>query len=441
MPYTVAEIMAEEWPKIMINKAPTKSLKKIRTASKTTAAYWSGKIKLEKKPGWESSNYFVRIQAHGGRRKIKLDCTVRDEAAREAAALYINILAKGWPQVDGARLHLPSGTSLPENPSIEDWVTAVKAKKLVADQSIQKYSESLETIVGEILGIPRARKPELRARIKGFPVASLTKIAITEWLEKRKSSSSTTDVVATRRALNTARSLIINARSLFGDKVLEALKLNSDEIPNIPFRGVKLPSKNHKRYTSRFDAARLLESAFRDLGTADAEDSKFEQWKILYLALVAGLRYREIDQLQVYDMHLAKCLISVSPHQSFTPKNHASIGDVEITEAAAKNLEKLLEQTSGRWFIKEGHSSKSKKYRAGLHHDAVVAWLRKYEERGTKPLADVPKPLHELRKEAGTLVNKAHGLVAAKEFLRHASITTTADLYVDTVGSVTTGLA
>ena len=140
-------------------------------------------------------------------------------------------------------------------------------------------------------------------------------------------------------------------------------------------------------------------------------------------------------------MHLAKCLISVSPHQSFTPKNHASIGDVEITEAAAKNLEKLLEQTSGRWFIKEGHSSKSKKYRAGLHHDAVVAWLRKYEERGTKPLADVPKPLHELRKEAGTLVNKAHGLVAAKEFLRHASITTTADLYVDTVGSVTTGLA
>ena len=67
--------------------------------------------------------------------------------------------------------------------------------------------------------------------------------------------------------------------------------------------------------------------------------------------------------------------------------------------------------------------------------------LDNYEERGIKPLAAIPKPLHELRKEAGTLVNKAHGLVAAKEFLRHASITTTADLYVATVGSVTTGLA
>ncbi len=83
--------MAEEWPKIMTNKAP----KKIRTASKTTAAYWAKKIKLEKKPGWESSNYFVRIQAHGGRRKMKLECTVREEAAREAAELYIDILANG----------------------------------------------------------------------------------------------------------------------------------------------------------------------------------------------------------------------------------------------------------------------------------------------------------------------------------------------------------
>ena len=433
----MAEFMAEEWPKIMTNKAP----KKIRTASKTTAAYWAKKIKLEKKPGWESSNYFVRIQAHGGRKKMKLECTVREEVAREAAALYIDILANGWPREDGAGLKLPDVTSLPENPSVEDWVTAVKSKKLVADQSIEKYSESLETIVGEILGIPRARKPELRARIKGFPVASLTRIAITAWLEKRKASSSTTDVVATTRALNTARSLIINARSLFGDKVLEALEINSDQTPNIPFRGVKLPSKNHKRYTSRFNAKRMLETAMRDLGTADAEDSKFEQWKIFYLALVAGLRYREIDQLQTHDIHLAKCQISVSPHQTFTPKNQASIGEVEISEAAAEKLEKMLKQTSGRWFIKEGRSSKSNKYRAGLHHDAVVAWLRNYEERGIKPLAAIPKPLHELRKEAGTLVNKAHGLVAAKEFLRHASITTTADLYVATVGSVTTGLA
>ena len=317
----------------------------------------------------------------------------------------------------------------------------MKAKKLVSDQSIQKYGESLETIVGEILGIPRSRKPELRARIKGFPVASLTKITLTAWLEKRKASATTPDVVASTRALNTARSLMINARSLFGDKVLESLGINVDEMPYIPFRRIKLPSKNSNRYISRFNAQRLLEFAVRELGAADAEDSKFEQWKIFYLSLVAGLRYREIDQLQIHDIQLEKCQIAVRPHQTFTPKTQASIGEVEITETAAKNIEGMLKLTAGPWFIKEARSSQSKKYRAGLHHDAVVAWLRNYEERGIKPFAKIPKPLHELRKEAGTLVNKAHGLVAAKQFLRHASINTTAEFYVDKVGSVTTGLA
>lgn len=425
----------------MIKQTLSSITKKVRTASKTTTAYWSGKIRLEKKPGWESSNYFVRIQAHGIRRKVKLDSSIKEEAAREAAGLYIDILAKGWQQEPGAHLPLPGSSSLPEDPSIEDWVTAVKAKKLVTDQSIQKYSESLETIVGEILEIPRARKPELRAKIKGFPVASLTKAALTAWLEKRKASASTTDFVASKRALNTARSLMINARSLFGDKVLESLDINPEEVPYIPFRRIKLPPKNSQRYISRFNAERLMAIACRELGSTDAEDSKFEQWKIFYLSLVAGLRYREIDQLQIHDIRLEKCRIAVHPHQTFTPKTQASIGEVEITETAAKNLKKMLKLTSGPWFIKESRSSKSKKYRAGLHHDAVVAWLRNYEERGIKPFAKIPKPLHELRKEAGTLVNKAHGLVAAKGFLRHSSITTTAEFYVDNVGPVTTGLA
>ena len=129
------------------------------------------------------------------------------------------------------------------------------------------------------------------------------------------------------------------------------------------------------------------------------------------------------------------------PHEAFDPKNQASIGDVPITESAAEALEEMIKRTTGPWFIKEGRTTKSKNYRSGLYHDAAVDWLRNYEERGIKPLAEVTKPLHELRKEAGTLVNEAHGLVAAKDFLRHSSIATTASIYVGTKGSVTTGLA
>lgn len=77
------------------------------------------------------------------------------------------------------------------------------------------------------------------------------------------------------------------------------------------------------------------------------------------------------------------------------------------------------------------------------YHDAILRWLRKYEERGIRPFADIPKPLHELRKEAGTLVNSQRGLNEAKNFSRHSSISisTPAAYYVGSTGNITTGLS
>ena len=444
--YSVAEKVAEEWPKIMKSITNTKKRKKIRTASKTTAEYWSGKIRLERKPGWESSNYFVRIQAHGIRRKMKLDSTIREEAAREAASLYVDILANGWPKEDGIALVVSDVSGLPENPSIEDWVRIVQSKAILGKTTLNKYFEALQTIVGEILKTPRARKPELRAKIKGFPISGLTKKALKDWLAGRVQSASGLDVIASGRALATARSLVVNARSLFSADILEAMGIESEDMPYVPFNGVKPPSKGEETYTSRFDAKRLLATAARELnkktnGKNAEDDPKFEQWKIIYLALVAGLRYKEIDRLRSQDIMINSCRIAIRPHETFRPKTKASVGNVPVTASAAKVLAGMLKRTSSPWFIKDGTSSRSPNYRAGVYHDAVVDWLRSYEERGVKPLADVPKPLHELRKEAGTLVNHDHGLVATQQFLRHQSITTTAGIYIDAKDAVSTGLS
>jgi hypothetical protein len=89
---------------------------------------------------------------------------------------------------------------------------------------------------------------------------------------------------------------------------------------------------------------------------------------------------------------------------------------VEITENAAKIIRGMLQQTTGPWFIKEARSSQSKKYCAGLYHDAVVAWLRNDEERGIKPFEKITKPLHELRKEAGA--NASSGPSSHKGMIR-----------------------
>ena len=444
--YSAAEKVAEEWPKIMKSSTSTEKPKKVRTASKTTAAYWSGKIRLERKPGWESSHYFVRIQAHGQRRKMKLNSTIREEAAREAAGTYLEILSKGWPKDEGSVVFATESSDLPENPTIEDWFNVAKSKNLVAEASIKKYFEALQTIVGEIRGTPRARKAEQRTKIKSFPVSALTLTNLKMWLEQRlKAASQKPDLVASKRATSTTRSLAINARSLFSADLLEGMGISAEEMNYVPFSKLKLPAKGQERYTSRLDAKRLLATAARELGggfesETDLYDSKFEQWKILYLALVAGLRYKEIDQLRTHDIMISACRISISTHETFAPKTDASVGDVPVTAAAAKVLDGMMKRTKGTWFIKDGPSTASK-YRAATHHDAIVSWLRNYEERGIKPLAKINKPLHELRKEAGSLVNHDHGLVAAQQFLRHRSINTTAGVYVDASGKANTGLA
>jgi len=432
--------MAEDSPTM----AP-KNRKKTRTASKTTATYWSDKIFLEKKPGWESSNYFVRMQAKGARRKIRLDSTVREEAAREAVAFYLKILAEGWPDTDPLPLSTLKASLLPDQPTISEWIELVKTKVNVRSETVDKYAESLRTIVGEILNLARARKPEQRQQINSFLVSALTKETLKAWFDTRMENARKLDHLRSPRAQNTVRTLITNARALFCNDALEAMGIDGENLTILPFSGLKLPPRMLTQYTSRFDAPTLLETAARELGAAGNDGpeaaSKFEQWKILYLALVAGLRYNEIDQLRVHDIIPVKCRISIRTHETFRPKTKSSEGDIRVSESAATILSEMLKRTPGKWFIKDGVSKQGPRYRAGIYHDAIVIWLRQYEERGIRPFIDVPKPLHELRKEAGTIVNSLHGLNEAQTFLRHGSIVTTASYYVGSKGNITTDLS
>jgi hypothetical protein len=50
------------------------------------------------------------------------------------------------------------------------------------------------------------------------------------------------------------------------------------------------------------------------------------------------------------------------------------------------------------------------------------------------------KPLHELRKEFGSLINQRHGLFAASQALRHSDISTSARHYVAKKERLTAGL-
>jgi integrase len=434
----------------MKSKPKKNPAKTARTASKTTAAYWSQKIYLEQKDDWRSANYFARIQARGVRRKVRLKSTIREEAAREAATRYRDIAANGWPADEGFSLPDPASADLPQNPTVEAWIGMAVRKARVRKESVEKYGESLRTVVGEILGMCRARKKEDRAKIDGFRISGLTKETLQAWLASRMEKARQLDMVRAPRAHNTIRTLVANAKGLFSKQILEAIGIPDDGLPYVPFHGLKLPTKVLPRYSSRFDAKVLLQTAAKKLGASSGDNSddsdeaaasRFEQWKILYLALVAGLRYNEIDKLRVQDVSPAAGRITIRTHETFQPKTSSSEGDVLVSAAAGEVLAEMLKRTTGPWFVKEGRSRQSPTYRAGQYHDELLRWLRKYEERGIRPFADIPKPLHELRKEAGTLVNSQHGLNEAKNFLRHSSIATTAAYYVGSKGNITTGLS
>jgi hypothetical protein len=62
-----------------------------------------------------------------------------------------------------------------------------------------------------------------------------------------------------------------------------------------------------------------------------------------------------------------------------------------------------------------------------------MAWLRGHG-------ITAEKALHELRKEAGSVVAQRHGIFAASRFLRHSDIKLTSAHYVDKKGRVTVGL-
>ena len=425
--------------------------KAIRSVSKTTAGYWMKKVYLESKGQWKSAHYFVRLQVKGERRKMRLESSVKEEAAREAAALYAKVLSVGWPLSESA----PSGDSelgeerldVTATVTLGAWIHFAEKKLNVRSQTVKAYSDSLRTIASEILELGETPKLKKKAIVLASGVEILTKANVQKWIETRMARAKLLDPVQSRRAHNTIRTLVGNAKGLFGADLLEADDAPGIVVRPLPFHEVKLPPKQVARYSSRFDANILLDKARGELSALPRDDSdtewvlRFEEWKILYMALVAGLRYSEIDRLRVEDVSVTTGKIAIRLHEGFRPKTLASEGEVPISEDAKHAISAMLEHSEGGWFLKANSSRRFKNYRAGLSHDRLVAWLRTYEERGGTPFGDVSKPIHELRKEAGTLVNKKHGLAEAKNFLRHSSIATTASYYVGSKGDITTGLA
>lgn len=398
------------------------------TGSKFTPQYWRDRIfrPLFTRDGAQHqvSEWYARIQFSGRREAVGLQTNNRDEAARRAAKLYQEVRGKGWEAALVAFRPKEAPRCLL---TVGDWIGAVRPLLSVRQGTFDGYAFALRRIAAGVIGLSddskakfHPKRKEWRAKVDAVQLAKLTPSAVKEW-RRAFVDAGNSNPLLTARAKNSSNSYLRNARALFSPEVLAQLKGETLPAP-LPFDGVKLEKKPNSRYFSTIDAAALLREARQELAESDPE-----AWKVVLLALGAGLRRGEIDALCRSQIDFEKGLLRVMTSEHFEAKTEDSIGEVFVDPELLAGLKPLLKE--GSLFVIEPDTQarpnrKGQFYRCGATFARVTSWLR-----GKGVLTH--KPLHTLRKEFGSIITANADIHTASRQLRHSNIGTTAAYYAD----------
>jgi|GEM_PF-4435003 len=412
---------------------------------KTDPRYWQSRvqkvsIKLppqSAKDEWISPSFSVRLHLKGERHLITLSATTKKEAAKEALDTWLAIKHGGWSAANQLkRRSLPA----PELESADPETAPIKAAGATIGSLIECYKTAvggrpqtqtayfvaLRALAAGVLDIPKTKSLDKSRveKIDAIPLAHLTRERIEKWKTKQSAACTTT---SHERSL---KSRLVNARSVFNAKALEAFNEIHGTSFESPFLGIKMPKTSTEGHFRKVKLELLLRVAESQLAKS-SDPNEFEQWKIILLISSAGLRRAEVDNLYWEDIDLENALIHVRPKPGYKPKTDCSIGSIPIDEDIVEIMSSWPKGKPKDYIIPEERHATMKQVRAGSHFQRTCAWLRAFSYDGKEPLASVQKPLHELRKEAGSIVAEQFGLHAAKVFLRHVDIGITSTYYLD----------
>jgi integrase len=415
--------------------ATKKSANGMQTANKTAQAYWLEK--LRKRQGF----YGAQIQFKGERHYLTFTQDKHDSATKAGRA-YAKLLSDGWNAV------LDEHSRIDRDPKPErvagtvgNYIEAATTVAKVRERTFRDYCRAFRMVVSEIAEIEQSKKrfgtkgaKVWRSTVDAIPLVEITPARVSGW-QKMRLDQAGKDPRKIRSAKISANTYLRQAKSLFGKRFLPLVSEMVDVPDPAPFVGVEPFPRQSMRYQSAIDPGVVLKRAMAELGP--------EPLKILTLALVAGLRSGEIDGLRWTQVNLDAGEIRIEATESFHGKSEDSLGTVQLDPDYVALLRGWKAKATSPFVVESDAKSRPKwrdSYRANAHFSEVHDWLRKLEFDGEKPLENANKPLHTLRKEAGSLVNQRHGLAAASVFLRHADVGITARFYVAQKERVTTGL-
>jgi integrase len=402
---------------------------------KADIRYWRERVfKPEWAPNRESANWAVQIQYRGDRRKWSLATSNRDAAAAKAKEIFLFVQANGW-ETALAKFKTKSIMRKPDA-TVGDLLEELAQKCDAKPKTLAGYAVALRKIVSDIAGYPhgrgggRKKREEWRKKIHSVRLVRLTPAKIQKWKLDFVARAGT-DPIKQRAARISANTFLRRAKSLFAPELTRHLE--EVEPPNpLPFDGVEFYKRTSMKYRSTFDVFDLIKGAKNELAKA-----KTEQFKILLLAVMAGLRRKEIDTLEWAAFRWETSVIRIEPTQWFHPKSEDSIGDVEVDPELLELFHGYYAKAKGPFVVESDVKPRLdtgwEHYRCTSIFEGLIAWLRK---KGV----NTNTPLHTLRKEFGSRIAAEHGIYAASRLLRHADIQTTASHYLDKKKRVTAGM-
>ncbi len=225
---------------------------------------------------------------------------------------------------------------------------------------------------------------------------------------------------------------------MFSQDILGAGLRKVVRLPDpLPFAGVSY-GKSHRRFIAPVDAAQLFSAARSDL-----EGKQRQQFLALSLCLLAGMRRSEADLLTWKQVNLEQGSIQIEATEYFQPKSEEATREIELDAAAVEILRQAKADSPDPVFVLKGAPFRRQRTAAPTYRaDASphFTWLSLAEWLRTKGVHD-DKPIHVLRKLAGSLIFQAHGIEQARGFLGHGDVSTTSRSYIAKTKRITVSIA
>jgi integrase len=417
--------------------------------AKRDPRYWATRVfRQDRRDGTVDPEYSVRFMLGGKRRQLSLDTGNKTEAASRAARAYALAVDEGWDSA-AATVNPHKVVRGPKLPTVGDLISEASSRvSHLRASSLVRYCTALRQVAADVTNIPRPAsrfdytKPETgkpsgselwRAQVDAVTLDAFTIEALAAW--KKTFVERAAGNAIREGSFRTTANATLDACARFWSK--EMLPHMADAgliMPPNPFAPSSVPrfkqDTKRTRYKSRVNAEVLLRLAKKELAS--------EPWKAVALALFLGLRKGELDRLRWSHVDLDSRTLEIETTEDGGLKTGSSARTMDIPTPLAGEMQTWQDAATSHYVIEaSGRTARpgtgSLYYRAEPAFDAATAWLR------TQGI-DGHHPIHTLRKEFGSLINRTFGLAAAAEALGHASVKVTAGYYVSSKERIEVGI-